>query len=135
MPKQPIEAPPLKAVGPYSLGIDAQGLVFVSGQVPLDPATGKLVAGDIKAQTEQVFANLKSVLSAAGCDLSDVVKATVFLADMGDFAAMNEVYAKRMPAPFPARSAFGVAALPLGARVEIEVIAAVKAGDWPTRLT
>jgi 2-iminobutanoate/2-iminopropanoate deaminase len=135
MPKQAIEAPPMKAVGPYSLGVDAEGLVFVSGQIPLDPATGKLVAGDIKAQTEQVFANLKAVLGAAGRDLADVVKATVFLADMGDFAAMNEVYAKHMPAPYPARSTIGVAALPLGARVEIEVIAAAKADDWPTRLT
>jgi len=135
MPKQAIEAPPLKAVGPYSLGVAAEGLVFVSGQIPLDPATGKLVTGDIKAQTEQVFANLKTVLAAAGRDLSDVVKATVFLADMRDFAAMNDVYAKHMPAPYPARSAFGVAALPLGARIEIEVIAAAKPEDWPTRLT
>jgi 2-iminobutanoate/2-iminopropanoate deaminase len=135
MPKQAIEASPLKAVGPYSLGVDAEGLVFVSGQIPLDPATGKLIAGDIKAQTDQVFANLKTVLEAAGCDLSDIVKATVFLTDMRDFAAMNETYAKHMPAPFPARSTIGVAALPLGARIEIEVIAAAKPDDWPTRLT
>ena len=134
MPKQAIEAPPMKAVGPYSLGVEAEGLVFVSGQVPLNPATGKLVAGDIRAQTDQVFANPKSVLAAAGRDLSDVVKATVFLVDMTDFAAMNEVYAKHMPAPYPARSTIGVAALPLGARLEIEVIAAAKPDDWPTRL-
>jgi len=135
MPKQAIEAPPLKAVGPYSLGVDVDGLVLVSGQIPLDPVTGKLVSGDIKAQTEQVFANLRTVLAAAGRDLSDVVKATVFLADMGDFAAMNEVYAKHMSPPYPARSTIGVAALPLGARVEIEVIAVAKSDDWPTRLT
>jgi 2-iminobutanoate/2-iminopropanoate deaminase len=123
MPKIPIEAPPLQAVGPYNLAIQSGATVYVSGQIPLDPATGKVVAGDIKAQTDQAFANLGAVLAGANLTLAHVVKVTVFLCDMADFAAMNEVYARHMPAPFPARSTIGVASLPLGARVEIEVIA------------
>lgn len=134
MPKQPIEAPPLKAVGPYNLGMVSRDYAFLSGQIPIDPATGQVVPGDITAQTEQVFANLKTVLGAAGLDLSHVVKATVFLVDMSDFAAMNAVYSKHMPAPYPARSTIGVAALPLGARVEIEVIAELPSDDWPSSL-
>lgn len=134
MPKQPIEAPPLKAVGPYNLGMLSRDHAFLSGQIPIDPATGQVVPGDITAQTEQVFANLKTVLGAAGLQLAHVVKATVFLVDMGDFAAMNAVYSKHMPAPYPARSTIGVAALPLGARVEIEVIAELPGDDWPTSL-
>jgi 2-iminobutanoate/2-iminopropanoate deaminase len=134
MPKQPVDAPPLKAVGPYSLGTVSGQHAYFSGQIPLDPATGQLVVGDIAAQTEQVFSNLKTVLAAAKLDLSHVVKATVFLADMGDFAAMNAVYAKHMPAPYPARSTIGVAALPMGARVEIELIAEMPDDDWPTTL-
>lgn len=122
--KKPIDTAGKVAGAPYSVAIDTGATVYVSGQVPIDPATGKLVPGDVKAQTEQVFANLKSALSAAGLSLEHVVKSTVFLIDMGDFGAMNEVYAKHMPAPFPARSTVAVAALPLGARVEIEVIAA-----------
>jgi len=111
------------AVGPYSQAIRTSGLVFTSGQIPLDPATGKLVEGDIQEQTRQVMVNLRAVLKAAGTDFPRVVKATVFLADMGDFAAVNEVYARAFPADPPARSAFQVAALPLGARVEIEMVA------------
>jgi 2-iminobutanoate/2-iminopropanoate deaminase len=122
-------------MGAYSPAIKAGNLLFVSGQIPIDPASGALVDGDITAQTEQVMRNLGALLRAAGVGFDHVVRTTVFLADMGDFAAMNEVYARHMPAPFPARSTIGVAALPLGARVEIEVIAAVKADDWPTRLT
>ena len=112
------------AVGPYSQAIRTSGLVFTSGQIPLDPATGKLVDGDIQEQTRQVMVNLRAVLKAAGTDFPRVVKATVFLADMGDFAAVNEVYALAFPGDPPARSAFQVAALPLGARVEIEMVAA-----------
>lgn len=121
--KKPIETAGKVAGAPYSPGLDTGSTLYVSGQVPLDPRTGKLVAGDVKAQTEQVMANLKDVLSTAGLSLHHVAKATVFLTDMGDFAAMNEVYARHMPAPFPARSTVAVAGLPLGARVEIEVIA------------
>jgi 2-iminobutanoate/2-iminopropanoate deaminase len=134
MPKKAVEAPPLKAVGPYNLAVDTGATLYVSGQIPLDPATGKLVPGNVKAQAEQVFANLKAVLGASGLGLDHVLKATVFLVDMNDFAAMNEVYGKHMPAPFPARSTIGVAALPLGARVEIEVIAERPEDDWPTRI-
>jgi 2-iminobutanoate/2-iminopropanoate deaminase len=136
MSKTTIDAPPLKAVGPYSLAVEQAGLLFLSGQIPLDPATGALVTGDITAQTERVFDNLETVLAAAGAGLQHVVKATVFLPDMGDFAAMNAVYSRRMPSPFPARSTIGVAALPLGARVEIEVIVVPPADDdWPTRIS
>lgn len=123
MTKSVIEAPPLKAIGPYSLGVASGDYVHYSGQIPLDPATGKLVDGNVAVQAEQVFNNLKAVLAAAGLSLADVVKSTVFLVDMNDFAAMNEVYAKHVSAPYPARSTIAVAALPLGARVEIEVIA------------
>jgi 2-iminobutanoate/2-iminopropanoate deaminase len=135
MPRKAIEAPPLEAVGPYSLALEQDGLVFISGQIPLDPATGKLVAGNIKLQTEQVFRNLRAVLGAAGLGLEHVLKTTVFLASMDDFAAMNEIYQAHMKPPFPARSTIGVAALPLGAKVEIEAIAAAPSDDWPTRLT
>lgn len=134
MPKQPIDAPPLKAVGPYSLGTISGQFAFFSGQIPLDPASGKLIAGDIAAQTEQVFRNLETVLAAAKLTLSHVVKATVFLVNMDDFAAMNAVYAKHMPAPYPARSTIGVAALPMGAKVEIEVVAELPDDDWPTTI-
>lgn len=112
------------AIGPYSQGIDAGGLVFVSGQLPVDPATGEMPQ-DISAQTAQALANVEAILAQAGLTLADVVKTTVFLADIDDFAAMNTVYAERFPQPCPARSAFAVAALPkAGAKVEIEVIAA-----------
>jgi 2-iminobutanoate/2-iminopropanoate deaminase len=97
--------------------------VYTAGQVGLDPATGKLVAGGVREQTEQVLRNLSAVLRGADMTLADVVKTTVFLADMGDFATMNEVYARALPAEFPARSTVAAAGLPLGARVEIEVVA------------
>lgn len=112
-----------RAVGPYSQAILAGELVFCSGQIPLDPATGQLVEGDIAAQTGRVLDNLAAVLAAAGSDLAHVVKTTVFLADLGDFAAMNEAYATRFGEHRPARSTVQVAALPRGARIEIECIA------------
>lgn len=121
--KKPIETAGKVAGAPYSPGLDTGAVLYVSGQVPLDPKTGKLVPGDIKAQTEQVFANLKDVLHTAGLSLHHVAKATVFMTDLTEFGAMNEVYAKHMPSPFPARSTVQVAALPLGAKVEIEVVA------------
>ena len=110
-------------VGPYSHAVAAGEFVYLSGQTPLDPKTGKLVTGDVGAQTAQCFENLTNVLAAAALTLDDVVKVNVFLTDMGDFAAMNAVYATKFAAPYPARSTVGVAALPLGARVEIEMIA------------
>jgi 2-iminobutanoate/2-iminopropanoate deaminase len=114
------------AVGPYSQAITTDDLVFCSGQVGLDPATGELVAGGLEAQTERVIRNLQAVLDAAGCGLGDVVKTTCFLADINDFAAFNAVYARFMPDPPPARSTFAVAALPKAASVEIEAIAVLK---------
>ena len=122
--KQPVStnAAP-QAIGPYSQGIRAGGFVFVSGQIPLDPATGQLLEGDIAAQTERVIENLKAILAAAGSSLEQVVKTTVFLRDMTDFSAMNAVYAQHFPAPAPARSTIQAGRLPAGARVEIDVIA------------
>jgi 2-iminobutanoate/2-iminopropanoate deaminase len=114
-----------KAIGPYSQAIRAGSLLFCSGQIPLDPATGALVEGDIAAQTRQVFANITAILQAAGTSLDRVVKTTVFLADMNDFAAMNEVYATFFTSPAPARSTVAAAGLPRNARIEIEVIALV----------
>lgn len=111
------------AVGPYSHAVEAGDLVFLSGQTPLDSATGKLVEGDIAAQTEQCFKNLFAVLASAGLSEADVVKANVFLTDMGNFTAMNQVYATKFSAPYPARSTVAVAGLPLGAQVEIELVA------------
>jgi len=112
------------AVGPYSHAARAGGLVYTSGQVPLVPETGKLIEGGIEEQTEQVFRNLAAVLDAAGLDFSDVVKATVFLTDLKDFAVVNGIYAQKFPQNPPARSCVQVAALPTGALVEIELIAA-----------
>jgi 2-iminobutanoate/2-iminopropanoate deaminase len=111
------------AVGPYSQAVRSGNLLFCSGQIPLDPATMKLVDGGIEAQTKQVFANIRAVLAAAGLDLSKVVKATVFLADLADFKTVNGLYAEAFGEHKPARSTIQVAALPLGSRVEIEVIA------------
>jgi 2-iminobutanoate/2-iminopropanoate deaminase len=113
------------AVGPYSQGVISGNLLFTAGQVALNPATGKLVAGDIKVETEQVMKNLEAVLSEAGTSFENVVKATVFLADIADFAAMNEVYGRYLSSNPPARSAFQVGALPLGAKVEIEMVAQI----------
>ena len=110
------------AIGPYSQGIDADGLLFCSGQLGLDPATGELVEG-VEAQAERALRNLQAVLDAAGATFADVVKTTIFLVDIGDFAAVNGVYARFMPDPPPARSTVGVAALPKGGRVEVEAIA------------
>ena len=112
------------AIGPYSQAIEAGGLVFASGQLPINPSTGTFPDGGIKEQTRQSILNAQAILESAGCSLSNVVKTTVLLADIADFAAMNEVYASFFSEPFPARSAFVVRDLPKGALVEIEMIAA-----------
>jgi 2-iminobutanoate/2-iminopropanoate deaminase len=122
--KQAISSPGApKAIGPYSQAVRAGQLLFVSGQVPLDPATGQMVEGDIAAQTRRVFDNLAAVLKAGGRSFADVVRTTVFLADMNDFAAVNEVYGTYFTEPYPARATVQVARLPKDARVEIDVIA------------
>jgi 2-iminobutanoate/2-iminopropanoate deaminase len=110
------------AIGPYSQAVWAGELIFMSGQTPLDPSTGRLVSGGVAEQTSQVFDNLEAVLGGAGLAMDHVIKCTVFLTTMDDFAAMNEVYATRFEDPFPSRSTVAVAALPLGARVEIELV-------------
>ena len=115
------------AIGPYSQAIVANGLLFTAGQIPLDPASGQIVEGDIVVQTEQVFRNLGAVLDAAGAAWMDVVKTTVFLTDMHDFPRMNEVYARVMGDARPARSTVQVSALPRGVLVEIDLIAAIPA--------
>ena len=112
------------AIGPYSQAIEVNGFVFASGQIPLDPKTGTFVEGGIKEQTRQALTNASSILKAAGTDLAHVVKTTVYLDSMDDFAAMNEVYAEIFSHPFPARSAVAVKKLPKGALVEVEVLAA-----------
>lgn len=112
------------AIGPYSQAIEVNGFVYASGQLPIDPATGAFPEGGVKEQTRQSILNVKAILEEAGLALSNVVKTTVFLADMGDFAAMNEVYSQFFAQPFPARSAIAVKALPKGALVEVEVVAA-----------
>ena len=114
------------AIGPYSQAIAANGFLFISGQLPIDPATGNFAEGGIRELTRQSLENVKSILAEAGLTLADVVKTTVFLADMSDFAAMNEVYAEYFTAPAPARSAGAVKTLPKGGLVEIEVIAACR---------
>ena len=111
------------SVGPYSHAIESGDLVYLSGQTPIDSKTGKLVTGDITDQTEQCFKNLFNVLTAAGLTPDNVVKVNVFLTDMGSFSAMNSVYSKQFSLPYPARTTIGVASLPLGAQVEIEMIA------------
>lgn len=111
------------AIGPYSQGIEAGGMVFTSGQIPIDPAQGKIVAETIEAQAEQVMQNLQAVLAQAGVDFTHVVKTTCFLADLDDFAAFNAVYGKYFPSDAPARSCFAVAGLPMGAKLEVEAIA------------
>ena len=116
-----------KAIGPYAQGIAAGGFLFTAGQVPLDPATMKLVSGTIAEETNRVFDNLTAILAGAGCGLNDVVKTTVFLTDMGSFAEMNGAYAARFGDHRPARSTVQVGALPAGARVEIEVVAKLPA--------
>lgn len=123
MPRKAFMAPGAVAVGPYSHAVQAGEFVYLSGQTPAVPGTSRLVEGGIEAQTAQCFNNLKAVLSAAGLSLDDVVKVNVFLTDMQNFKAMNEVYSAQFQAPFPARSTVGVRELPLGALVEIEMIA------------
>lgn len=113
-----------KAIGPYSQAIEANGLVITSGQLPIDPATGEFASGGIKEQTRQSLTNAKAILEEAGISLANVMKTTVFLSDMNDFAAMNEVYAEFFNEPFPARSAIAVKTLPKNALVEVECIAA-----------
>lgn len=112
------------AIGPYSQAIEVNGFVYASGQLPIDPATGAFPEGGVKEQTRQSLLNVKAILEEAGLALSNVVKTTVYLADMGDFAAMNEVYSQFFAQPFPARSAIAVKALPKGALVEVEVVVA-----------
>jgi 2-iminobutanoate/2-iminopropanoate deaminase len=116
-------APP--AIGPYSQAVRAGSLLFVSGQIPLDPATGALVEGDLAAQTHRVFQNLAAILAAAGATFDNVVRTTVYLADMNDFPAMNEVYATYFAPPAPARATIQAARLPRDARVEIDLIASL----------
>lgn len=112
------------AIGPYSQAIEVNGMVFASGQIPLDPTTGNVVEGGIKEQTRQALTNAKAIMESAGLSLANVVKTTVFMADMADFAAMNEVYSTFFTEPYPARSAVAVKALPKGVLVEVECIAA-----------
>jgi 2-iminobutanoate/2-iminopropanoate deaminase len=126
--KKPISTPAApKAIGPYSQAVEARGArtLYLSGQIPLDPATGELVKGDVAEQTARVMENLKAVLAAAGAGFEHVVRTTIFLADLGDFAAVNEVYGRHFPKDPPARATVQVAALPRGARVEIDAIAVV----------
>lgn len=111
------------AIGPYSQAIEANGTVYVSGQLPINPATGEFAEGGIQAEARQSLTNIQNILATEGLTMQNVVKVTVLLADIGNFAAVNEVYAEFFKAPYPARSAFAVAALPKGANIEIEAIA------------
>lgn len=113
-----------KAIGPYSQAVEANGMLFISGQIPIDPATSKVVEGDIKIQTEQVMKNIGEILAEAGYTFADVIKSTCLLSDMNNFAAMNEVYGKYYSENPPARAAYSVVKLPLGVLIEIETIAA-----------
>ena len=123
MAKLAITSPATRPIGPYSPAIACGDLVFLSGQIPLDAATGKLVTGDVAAQARQSLNNLKGVLEAAGLGFAHVLKTTIFLTDMANFGAVNEVYRSFVSEPYPARSTIAVAALPMGALVEIEMIA------------
>lgn len=114
-----------EAIGPYSQGIKINNMLFTSGQIPIDPKTGKIVDDDIIKQAKQVFNNLKAVLEAGGALLSDVVKTTVYLKDLGDFTKVNEIYAAYFEAPYPARSCVEVSALPKGALIEIDALAVI----------
>ena len=126
MPNRTIEtADAPKAIGPYSQGVISNGLLFTAGQIALDPATGSIVEGDVAVQTRRVLANLEAILAAAGATWNDVVKTTVFLHDMGDFAKVNQIYAEAFGSARPARSTVQVSALPRGVLVEIDAIAAV----------
>lgn len=117
-----------KPIGPYSVGVRSQHLVFTAGMIGIDPATGKIVPGGIEAETRQVLQNLRSILEAGGSSLAQVLKTTVFLIDMAEFSRMNAVYAEAFPADPPARSTVQVSALPLGGRIEIEAVAVVTPG-------
>jgi 2-iminobutanoate/2-iminopropanoate deaminase len=123
MPRQAFTSPLAATVGPYSHAVQAGEFVYLSGQTPIDPKTGKLVEGEIAEQAAMCFANLYSVLAAAGLSFDHVIKVNVFLTDMADFGAMNAVYARQFNPPHPARTTIGVASLPLGARIEIEMVA------------
>lgn len=124
MKKEQIEtAKAPAALGPYSQGVVANGFIFLSGQVGINPDTGKLVEGGVDSQTRQVFSNIKQVLNEAGAELDDIVKVTVFLKDMGDFSLVNTIYSEYFSTPYPARSAVQAAKLPLDVDIEIEVIA------------
>ena len=124
MPKQIINtAAAPAAIGPYSQAVAAGDFLFLSGQIPLDPLTGQLCANDISRQVEQVLNNIKAILASAGLDFSDIVKTVIYLTDLADFAIVNEAYAQSIPEPFPARTTIQVAALPRGARIEIEATA------------
>ena len=125
MPKKTIIKPAKSpaAVGPYSQAVRIGDLLFCAGQIPIDPATGNLISGDIKAQTERVLQNIKAILDDQQLTFANVVKSTVFMTNLADFAGMNEIYARHFTSDFPARSTVQVAALPKGANVEIEVIA------------
>ena len=128
MPKQAVASPNApRAIGPYSAALRVGPLLFVSGQVPLDPETGAMVEGDIAAQTERVLQNIKALLNAGDLSLAQVVRTTVYLADMNDFTAMNDVYRTFFSEPYPARSTVQAARLPRDARIEIDVIASVDA--------
>jgi 2-iminobutanoate/2-iminopropanoate deaminase len=124
MPRKAYKAAGAAVVGPYSHAVEAHGFVHLSGQTPLDPATGKLVEGDVGAQVAQCFHNLFPVLAESGLTPDDVVSCSVYLTDMNDFPAINAIYERQFSKPYPARTTIGVAALPLGARVEISLIAA-----------
>ena len=117
-----------KAIGPYSQAVRAGNLIFLSGQIGLDPQTGTLVAGGIEAETERVLRNLDAVLKAAGLGFEDVVRTTIYLSDLADFTKVNEIYGRFVSEPFPARATVGVASLPRGARVEIDAIALMSRG-------
>jgi reactive intermediate/imine deaminase len=123
MAKQPVQTPKAPAaIGTYSQAVRAAGTVYLSGQIPLDPVTGQLVAGDIRAQIHQVFRNLAAVAAAAGLGLESAVKVTIYLTDLAHFAIVNEIMAEYFPQPYPARAAIGVASLPRGAAVEADAI-------------
>jgi 2-iminobutanoate/2-iminopropanoate deaminase len=124
MPRQHLESPSAPAaIGPYSHGVWAGDLLYLSGQTPIDPATAKLIDGDVEAQTHRVFDNLQGALKDAGLTMDDVIKCNVYLTDMANFPSMNRAYAVRFAAPYPARTTVAVAGLPLGASVEIELVA------------
>lgn len=124
MPLQPISTPNApKAIGPYSQAVRSGNTLYLSGQIPLDPASGEIVGGDIAAQARRVFENIEAVLAAAGASFADVVRIGIYLTDLGDFAKVNEVMKEYFAEPFPARATIGVAALPRGAAVEVDAIA------------